>query len=158
MVGKGDPWRQNITECPSGTYKPNQDPGDMRSCLPCPGSDMTSPPASHHVDQCRCREGFTYKRGQCVVMDCPANLPPENGYFIRNECKNVFNAACGVRCNSGYQVTSNLLTCLRYVDMELTRNVSDMLTWSHNIADVRIQCQAVSPIGSLEWRVSDLSC
>ena len=85
----------------------------MRSCLPCPGSDMTSPPASHHVDQCRCREGFTYKRGQCVVMDCPANLPPENGYFIRNECKNVFNSACGVRCNSGYQVSNNLLThCL----------------------------------------------
>ena len=37
-------------------------------------------------------------------MDCPALLPPAHGYFLRNECKNVFNAACGVRCHSGYQV------------------------------------------------------
>ena len=37
-------------------------------------------------------------------MDCPALLPPAHGYFVRNECKNVFNAACGVRCHGGYQV------------------------------------------------------
>ena len=37
-------------------------------------------------------------------MDCPALLPPAHGYLLRNECKNVFNAACGVRCFSGYQV------------------------------------------------------
>ena len=42
--------------------------------------------------------------GECKAMDCPALLPPAHGYFLRNECKNVFNAACGVRCHSGYQV------------------------------------------------------
>ena len=41
-------------------------------------------------------------------MDCPALLPPAHGYFLRNECKNVFNAACGVRCHSGYQVDPSL--------------------------------------------------
>ena len=38
-------------------------------------------------------------------MDCPRLLPPMNGHFVRGECKNVFNSACGVKCASGYQVT-----------------------------------------------------
>ena len=54
--------------------------------------------------QCRCKEGFALRGGECKAMDCPALLPPAHGYFLRNECKNVFNAACGVRCHSGYQV------------------------------------------------------
>ena len=123
----------------------------MRSCLPCPGSDMTSPPASHHVDQCRCREGFTYKRGQCVVMDCPANLPPENGYFIRNECKNVFNSACGVRCNSGYQVTNNLLThCLGHTILQMSGSSVRLCLpsgqWSGEAPTCRVKtCRQMSP-------------
>lgn len=36
------------------------------------------------------------------VLQCPVLAPPENGYFVRNTCNNVVNAACGVRCNPGY--------------------------------------------------------
>ena len=63
--------------------------------------------------QCRCKEGFALRGGECKAMDCPALLPPAHGYFLRNECKNVFNAACGVRCQSGYQV--HLCVSLTYV-------------------------------------------
>ena len=99
-------------ECPSGTYKPDRDPGDRRSCLPCPGDHMVSPAGSYSALQCHCTDGYSFneKTGKCELMDCPALQPPDNGYFIRNECKNVFNAACGVRCNSGYQVSDNVLT------------------------------------------------
>jgi hypothetical protein len=34
------------SECPAGTYKQRPDPGDRRSCTPCPGDHQTSPPAS----------------------------------------------------------------------------------------------------------------
>ena len=40
-----------ISECPAGTYKPRQDPGDRRSCVPCPGAYQTSPPGSSSVHQ-----------------------------------------------------------------------------------------------------------
>ena len=90
--------------------------------MQCPGAHQTSPPGSNSVEEvvlsinirkdnvrflfkCKCKEGYELKSGKCRVMDCPHLLPPENGYFIRNECNNVFNAACGIRCNSGYQVS-----------------------------------------------------
>lgn len=28
--------------------------------------------------------------------------PPKNGYFVKENCSNVLNAACGVRCGIGY--------------------------------------------------------
>ena len=68
------------------------------------GDAMTSPAGSSSVSQCHCKSGYTLKNGKCQLMDCPTLKPPKNGYFIRNQCKNVFNAACGIRCNSGYQV------------------------------------------------------
>ena len=37
-------------------------------------------------------------------MDCPVLEAPANGYFVRNSCPNVFNSACGIQCNSGYQL------------------------------------------------------
>lgn len=37
-----------------------------------------------------------------LEMQCPDLTPPENGYFVRNTCSNVVNAACGIRCNPGY--------------------------------------------------------
>ena len=102
-----------FSECPAGTYKPLAEPGDRRSCLPCPGENQISPLGSHSREQCRCREGFLLNNGQCRAMDCPRLQPPKNGYFVRNECNNVFNAACGIRCNSGYQLTgSTIRLCL----------------------------------------------
>lgn len=48
-----------------------------------------------------------------LVVHCPALRPPENGYFIQNTCNNHFNAACGVRCNPGFDlVGSSILLCL----------------------------------------------
>ena len=77
-----------------------------------PGPSGTEMRLYHYLNQylvfkCKCKEGYEFKSGVCKVMDCPHLLPPDNGYFIRNECNNVFNAACGIRCNSGYQVSSN---------------------------------------------------
>ena len=66
-------------------------------------------------------------------MDCPALLPPAHGYFLRNECKNVFNAACGVRCHSGYQV-----------DLGIS-------LMSSSIPVVRLWRPAVSPLRCMEW-------
>ena len=83
----------------------------MRSCLQCPGPDMTSAPGSKSVLDCKCRDGYTWEDGHCRMLDCPVLQPPSNGYFIRNECRNVFNAACGVRCNSGYQVLFTPVPC-----------------------------------------------
>ena len=36
-------------------------------------------------------------------MDCPQLTPPSNGHFVRHHCSNVFNAACGIRCDSGFE-------------------------------------------------------
>jgi CUB/sushi domain-containing protein len=41
-------------------------------------------------------------------MDCPPLRPPRNGHFT-TECSNVFSAACGVRCQSGYQLSGSAL-------------------------------------------------
>ena len=41
---------------------------------------------------------------RCIVQDCPVLNPPDNGYFIRNDCNNVFNAACGIKCNPGFEI------------------------------------------------------
>ena len=41
----------NFLECPAGTYKPRLDPGDSRSCIPCPEENQTSPPGSYSALQ-----------------------------------------------------------------------------------------------------------
>ena len=96
-----------MADCPAGTYKPHQDPGDRGSCLACPLPGQTSPPGSSSAAACRCRPGHALRLGACRPTDCPPLAPPPHGAFIRNECQNVFNAACGVRCDSGYQVILN---------------------------------------------------
>ncbi|MEQ2265536.1 hypothetical protein XENORESO_008690, partial [Xenotaenia resolanae] len=35
---------------------------------------------------------------------CPAQTPPENGFFVQNVCNNHFEAACGVRCQPGFEL------------------------------------------------------
>lgn len=39
-----------------------------------------------------------------TVVYCPALLPPENGFFVQNVCNNHFDAACGVRCQPGFEL------------------------------------------------------
>ncbi|XP_023320541.1 sushi, von Willebrand factor type A, EGF and pentraxin domain-containing protein 1 [Eurytemora carolleeae] len=100
-------------KCPAGTYKPRLDPGDRRSCIPCPDENQISSPGSFSALQCHCKEGYEIRNGKCTMMDCPPLSPPLNGHFIRNECKNVFNAACGSKCNSGFNlVGSSIRLCL----------------------------------------------
>ncbi|XP_045583570.2 sushi, von Willebrand factor type A, EGF and pentraxin domain-containing protein 1 isoform X3 [Procambarus clarkii] len=88
--------------CPAGTYKDMQGPGDVSSCTPCPDSHMMSVPASTSPQQCYCKRGYAQVGMQCSMLQCPVLVPPENGYFVRNTCNNVVNAACGVRCNPGF--------------------------------------------------------
>ncbi|KAG7158260.1 Sushi, von Willebrand factor type A, EGF and pentraxin domain-containing protein 1-like 3 [Homarus americanus] len=89
--------RGDCRPCPAGTYKNTQGPGDVSSCKRCPDLHMMSAPGSTSSQQCYCKRGFNQVGMQCVTLE-----PPENGYFVRNTCNNVVNAACGVRCNPGF--------------------------------------------------------
>ena len=40
-------------------------------------------------------------------MTCPKLQPPEDGYFVQDSCRNVFNAACGVKCKPGYKLVGS---------------------------------------------------
>ena len=50
--------------CPKGTFKPSTEPGDKRSCQPCPNSDQTSPLGSWEISQCKCRDGYQMFQGK----------------------------------------------------------------------------------------------
>ncbi|XP_071546933.1 sushi, von Willebrand factor type A, EGF and pentraxin domain-containing protein 1-like isoform X1 [Panulirus ornatus] len=88
--------------CPAGTYKDKQGPGDVSSCSQCPDIHMMSSTGSTSPQQCYCKRGYNQVGMKCVMLQCPVLAPPENGYFVRNTCNNVVNAACGVRCNPGF--------------------------------------------------------
>uniref|UniRef100_A0A3P8S3J5 Sushi, von Willebrand factor type A, EGF and pentraxin domain-containing protein 1 n=1 Tax=Amphiprion percula TaxID=161767 RepID=A0A3P8S3J5_AMPPE len=83
------------------TYKPEGTPGGLSTCLSCPDSQHTSQPGSTSVDDCVCKPGYQPVGMTCQVY-CPALSPPENGFFIQNVCNNHFDAACGVRCQPGF--------------------------------------------------------
>nr|XP_060465550.1 sushi, von Willebrand factor type A, EGF and pentraxin domain-containing protein 1 [Panthera onca] len=109
----GEGLQYECTACPSGTYKPEGSPGGISTCLPCPDENHTSPPGSTSLEDCVCKEGYRASGQTCEVVHCPALRPPENGYFVQNTCNNHFNAACGVRCNPGFDlVGSSILLCL----------------------------------------------
>uniref|UniRef100_A0ABI7WK14 Sushi, von Willebrand factor type A, EGF and pentraxin domain containing 1 n=1 Tax=Felis catus TaxID=9685 RepID=A0ABI7WK14_FELCA len=109
----GEGLQYECTACPSGTYKPEGSPGGISTCLLCPDENHTSPPGSTSLEDCVCKEGYRASGQTCEVVHCPALRPPENGYFIQNTCNNHFNAACGVRCNPGFDlVGSSILLCL----------------------------------------------
>lgn len=42
-----------------------------------------------------------------LVITCPHVTPPTNGYFVKKSCSNVLHAACGVRCNIGFDLTGS---------------------------------------------------
>uniref|UniRef100_A0AAQ5XF31 Sushi, von Willebrand factor type A, EGF and pentraxin domain-containing protein 1 n=1 Tax=Amphiprion ocellaris TaxID=80972 RepID=A0AAQ5XF31_AMPOC len=98
--GKG--LQHECTACPPGTYKPEGTPGGLSTCLSCPDSQHTSQPGSTSVDDCVCKPGYQPVGMTCQVVYCPALSPPENGFFIQNVCNNHFDAACGVRCQPGF--------------------------------------------------------
>ncbi|XP_070794674.1 sushi, von Willebrand factor type A, EGF and pentraxin domain-containing protein 1 [Pituophis catenifer annectens] len=108
--GKG--LQHECTACPSGTYKPEGSPGGISTCTSCPDENHTSPPGSTSMEDCICKEGYRPRGKSCEVVHCPELHPPENGYFIQNVCNNYFNAACGIRCKTGFDlVGSSIRLC-----------------------------------------------
>ncbi|XP_051818518.1 sushi, von Willebrand factor type A, EGF and pentraxin domain-containing protein 1 [Antechinus flavipes] len=108
--GKG--LQHECTACPPGTYKPEGSPGGISTCVPCPDKNHTSPPGSTSPEDCVCKEGYQAAGHTCEVVHCPALTPPEHGYFIQNICNNHFNAACGIRCHTGFElVGSSIRLC-----------------------------------------------
>uniref|UniRef100_A0ABM5FRU3 Sushi, von Willebrand factor type A, EGF and pentraxin domain-containing protein 1 isoform X2 n=1 Tax=Pogona vitticeps TaxID=103695 RepID=A0ABM5FRU3_9SAUR len=108
--GKG--LQHECAACPPGTYKPEGLPGGITTCLSCPDENHTSPPGSTSVEDCVCKEGYRSRGQTCEVVHCPELHPPENGYFIQNVCNNDFNAACGIRCKTGFDlVGSSIRLC-----------------------------------------------
>ncbi|XP_064877915.1 sushi, von Willebrand factor type A, EGF and pentraxin domain-containing protein 1-like isoform X3 [Oncorhynchus nerka] len=98
--GKG--LQYECTACPPGTYKPEGTPGGLSTCLLCPDQHHTSQPGSTAPSDCVCKQGYRSQGKTCEVVYCPELSPPGNGFFIHNVCNNQFNAACGVRCQPGY--------------------------------------------------------
>ena len=96
---------------------------------------MTSPRGSYSPLQCKCEEGYRDTGGVCIVMDCPPLTPPEDGYFSPSKCNNVFNAACGVRCNERYEVDQLVLWYIL--------NITPLA--------LGLQGENVSPVRRVEW-------
>ncbi|XP_078575446.1 sushi, von Willebrand factor type A, EGF and pentraxin domain-containing protein 1-like isoform X3 [Branchiostoma floridae x Branchiostoma japonicum] len=101
--------------CPVGTYKPVAAPGGINTCLKCPDPHHVTPLAATSTQQCRCKVGYRDDGGgHCQVVTCPALSPPERGYFVQDTCNNVFNSACAVRCDPGYDLLGdNLRLCTK---------------------------------------------
>ncbi|XP_022647927.1 sushi, von Willebrand factor type A, EGF and pentraxin domain-containing protein 1-like isoform X3 [Varroa destructor] len=102
--------------CPKGTYQPRFVHGGIEECLPCPGSHQTSPSGSHSKQQCSCKSGFTTlitgNSSVCMPVRCPALVAPLNGFLVNEKCESVFNAACGVACETGYKLSGpSILVC-----------------------------------------------
>ncbi|XP_050843098.1 sushi, von Willebrand factor type A, EGF and pentraxin domain-containing protein 1 isoform X3 [Serinus canaria] len=108
--GKG--LQHECTACPPGTYKPEGSPGGISTCISCPDENHTSPPGSTSLEDCTCQEGYRAVGQTCEVVHCPELKPPENGHFVQNVCNNYFNAACGIRCKTGFDlVGSSIRLC-----------------------------------------------
>ncbi|XP_045068130.1 sushi, von Willebrand factor type A, EGF and pentraxin domain-containing protein 1 isoform X2 [Coregonus clupeaformis] len=131
--GKG--LQQECTACPPGTYKPEGTPGGLGTCLPCPDQHHTSQPSSTSPSDCVCKQGYRPQGKTCEVVYCPELSPPENGFFIQNVCNNQFNAACGVRCQPGYDLQGSGI-----------RLCQPDGTWSGSPPSCRVRsCPALSP-------------
>ncbi|XP_008426204.1 sushi, von Willebrand factor type A, EGF and pentraxin domain-containing protein 1 isoform X1 [Poecilia reticulata] len=100
--GKG--LKHECTACPPGTYKPEGTPGGLTTCLLCPDAQHTSQPGSTALHDCVCKPGYQPIGTSCQVVHCPALTPPENGLFVQDVCNNHFEAACGVRCQPGFEL------------------------------------------------------
>ncbi|XP_055886163.1 sushi, von Willebrand factor type A, EGF and pentraxin domain-containing protein 1-like [Biomphalaria glabrata] len=106
-TGRG---RNGCKPCPPGTYKNFTGLGDINICIPCPDEHQTTPEGAVSIAQCVCKRGYrSFGHRSCTVFRCPELSPPKNGYFVNNKCNNVFNAACGLRCQHGYELRGSSL-------------------------------------------------
>ncbi|XP_065089093.1 sushi, von Willebrand factor type A, EGF and pentraxin domain-containing protein 1-like [Ochlerotatus camptorhynchus] len=102
----GSGLRGKCQPCTNGTYWDG-----LGKCRQCPDINHISQviPAMN-VSDCVCKNSYKQSDdGRCEVMNCPELSPPENGYFVKqpNACSQVLNAACGTRCQSGYQLVGD---------------------------------------------------
>uniref|UniRef100_A0A8C6KVP5 Sushi, von Willebrand factor type A, EGF and pentraxin domain containing 1 n=1 Tax=Nothobranchius furzeri TaxID=105023 RepID=A0A8C6KVP5_NOTFU len=124
--GKG--LKHECTACPPGTYKPEATPGGLSTCLSCPDTQHTSQPGSTSLDDCVCKPGYQPIGMTCQVVYCPVLSPPENGFFVQNVCNNHFDAACGLRCQPGFELHG---TSIRLCQADAT--------WSGTPASCRVR-------------------
>ncbi|XP_015174373.1 PREDICTED: sushi, von Willebrand factor type A, EGF and pentraxin domain-containing protein 1-like isoform X2 [Polistes dominula] len=106
----GSGFKGSCQPCPNGTYASGYISGDSTAiCLPCPDvNHITVKVPATTVKDCICASGFTADGRKCEVITCPKFKVPENGYLVKaNACSNVVNAACGIRCKIGFQLTGD---------------------------------------------------
>ncbi|XP_059487265.1 sushi, von Willebrand factor type A, EGF and pentraxin domain-containing protein 1-like isoform X2 [Neocloeon triangulifer] len=105
--------------CPSGTFGAEEvlQPGGVLvslRCSPCPDPNQETEEGATSVHECKCKNGFTSTTDslQCQVSECPELRAPKFGKLVRSTCPRVFNAACGVTCETGRQlVGSSIRLC-----------------------------------------------
>lgn len=124
-----------ILVCPSGTYGATHtlQSGDVQvslHCTPCPDPNQETEDGATSADQCSCKNGFTtsgsdHCQGKWIftkpylwfywfaVSECPDLKPPKYGSFVREKCPRVFNAACGVTCETGRQLIGSSIRLCR---------------------------------------------
>ncbi|XP_067379775.1 sushi, von Willebrand factor type A, EGF and pentraxin domain-containing protein 1 isoform X2 [Channa argus] len=151
--GKG--LQHECTACPSGTYKPEGTPGGLSTCLSCPDPQHTSQPGSTSLSDCICKSGYQPVGMTCQVVYCPALSPPEYGFFVQNVCNNHFDAACGVRCQPGFDLQGTSIrlcqadgtwsgspaTCTVRSCLPLSRPQHGFLRCNDGSASYRAECQ-----------------
>ncbi|XP_062536901.1 sushi, von Willebrand factor type A, EGF and pentraxin domain-containing protein 1-like [Armigeres subalbatus] len=102
----GSGLRDKCQPCANGTYW--DDAGKCRQCPDVNHITLVIPAMS--VSDCVCKGGYKPgDSGRCEVITCPELAPPDNGYFVKqpNACSQVLNAACGTRCQPGYQLVGD---------------------------------------------------
>ncbi|XP_043472287.1 sushi, von Willebrand factor type A, EGF and pentraxin domain-containing protein 1-like isoform X2 [Leptopilina heterotoma] len=102
--------------CPNGTYGFETIPGDwISACNVCPDvNHVTKKVPAIDVEDCVCTSGFVANGSKCEVIKCSKLEAPDNGYFVKgNECNNVVNAACGIRCRIGFHLTGDSIRLCR---------------------------------------------
>ena len=103
-------------------------------------------------------------------MDCPQLIRPQHGYFSQNECRNVFNATCSIRCDKGYEVSASsgafkqqgrmpirceyCKICFSLESQILGIVLNQQPTDQGNISlsVVRLRRPAVSAVRAVDWR------
>ncbi|XP_050100459.1 sushi, von Willebrand factor type A, EGF and pentraxin domain-containing protein 1-like [Anopheles aquasalis] len=102
--------RGDCQPCANGTYWEDGGDGGGR-CRPCPHSrQVTLRLGATAVSECVCPHGYQANEdGRCVAVTCAELVAPPNGYFVMEPkpCGRVLNAACGVRCRPGYELSGS---------------------------------------------------
>ncbi|ETN64776.1 hypothetical protein AND_003471, partial [Anopheles darlingi] len=106
----GSGLRGDCQPCANGSYWEDGGDGGGR-CRQCPHSrQITLRLGATAVSECVCPHGYQANEdGRCVAVTCAELVAPPNGYFVMEPkpCGRVLNAACGVRCRPGYELSGS---------------------------------------------------